>query len=181
MRTVVPPFSIDPEPGEEIYLHKEFRGSHGHTFAMAVSSHAVYVSAQKLALRNDGWFLQRVPLHEVRDIALVRQRSGYTYALAGLMAVGGTLLSTLMMWRALNPMPGQVYHVSGWPFAIAVGGLLLPVVAKGRRTLLVRFNRGKLKWTPQLSVDKKTRETCNAIQDELLSACRRAGLATSES
>jgi len=179
MQTVLPPSSITAEPGEEIYLHREFKGSHGHVFAMAVSNQAVYVSTQRLALQNDGWFLKRVPLKDVREVSLVRPRPGRTYVLSGVMMVGGLVLSTLMMWQALNPMPGAPYVVSGVPFAVAVAGLVLPVVAKGRRTLLVTFNRGSFKWRPQFAVDKKTRETCNTIQNELLVACERAGLSTS--
>src|SRR5256885_10101490 len=60
MKRVDTPFSLNPEPGEDVYLLEEFRGSHGHVFAMAVSNQALYVSAQKLAIKNSGWYLRRV-------------------------------------------------------------------------------------------------------------------------
>ncbi|HYX30947.1 MAG TPA: hypothetical protein VE863_20585 [Pyrinomonadaceae bacterium] len=181
MKRIVPPFSLTLEASEEIRLHKEFRGSHDHVFTMAVTNQAVYVSTQKLGFKNNGWYLKRVPLSEVKNVSLLRQRSLYSYGAGGLMIVAGTVLSILMMWALLHPVPGVVYHVSGWPFAIAIGGFVVPFIAKGRRVLLVRFNRGKFRWKPQLAIDKKTRETCRAIQEEILTTCRKLGLSTSES
>jgi len=180
MRKVPTPFCIKPEPGEEVYLLKEFRGSHGHVFGMGVSNQAVYVSAQKLAFKNGGWHLKRVPLSDIREVSLVRQRPVYLLGISILMVGFGTILSVLMMWRALNPMPGVAYYVSGWPFAIAIGGVIIPFMAKGRRILLVRFTRGKFKWKPQLAVDKQTRDMCGRIQNEILDACQRVGLSTSQ-
>jgi len=174
------PFIIDAQPSEEIYLQKEFRGSHDHVFAMAVSNQAVYVSAQKLALKRDPWYFKRVPLNEVQEVRLIKQRPVYVLLLGLFMIVFGGILSFLMMWRAFNPMPGVAYHVSGWPFAIVVRGILIPFIARGRKTLIVRMRTGKFKWKPQLAVDKKTRAHCSQIQVELVEACRKAGIPTVE-
>ena len=172
------PFTIDPQPGEEIYLQREFRGSHDHVFAMAVSNQAVYVSAQKLALKRDPWYVKRVPLNEVEEVRLVKQRPVYILLLGLVMILFGGILSFLMMWRAFNPMPGVAYHISGWPFAIFVGGIIIPFIARGRKILIVRMRKGRFKWKPQFAVDRKTREHCSHIQDELVEACRKAGIST---
>lgn len=172
------PFIINPEPGEEVYLQREFRGSHDHVFAMAVSNQAVYVSAQKLALKGDPWYFKRIPLNKVEEVRLVKQRPVYVLLVGLLMVSFGGILSFLMMWRAFNPMPGVPYHVSGWPFAIIVGGIIIPFIARGRKTLVVRMRKGRFKWKPQLAVDRKTRELCSRIQDELIEACRKAGVPT---
>src|SRR2546423_9295219 len=84
------PFTIDPQPGEEVYLQREFRGSHDHVFAMAVSNQAVYVSAQKLALKRDPWYFKRVPLNEVEEVRLVKQRPVYVLLLGLVM---------ILFWR----------------------------------------------------------------------------------
>ncbi len=174
------PFIINPELGEEVYLQREFRGSHDHVFAMAVSNQAVYVSAQKLALKRDPWYFKRVPLIEVEEVRLVKQRSIYILLVGLLMILFGAILSFLMMWHALHPIPGLVIHVSGWPFAILVGGIIIPFIARGRKTLIVRMRKGRFKWKPQLAVDRKTRERCSQIQDELIEACGKAGIRTAE-
>ena len=174
-------FKVDPQPGEDVYLLREFRGSHGHIFAMAVSNQALYVSQQKLALKNDGWHFKRVPLSEVKEVSLVRQRRIYLLGLSILMIAFGAIVSFLMMWRAFNPMPGVSFHVSGWPMAIAIGGIIIPFIAKDRTTLFVKLQRGNLKWKPQLSVDKKTREICASLQNEIVQACMKAGIASARS
>ena len=181
MKRVDPPFSLNPEPGEDVYLLKEFRGSHGHVFAMGVSNQALYVSAQELAFKNGGWHLKRVPLSEVREVSLVRQKPMYLLGLSIAMIALGTIVSSLMMWRAFNPMPGVPYSVSGWPIAIAFGGVIIPFIARGRRILLVRLRRGSFKWKPQLAVDKKTRDSCIRLQNDIIDACQRAGLSVSKS
>lgn len=71
------PFTIDPQAGEELYLQREFRGSHDHVFAMAVSNQAVYVSVQKLVLKGDPWYFKRIPLDDVEEVRLIKQRPVY--------------------------------------------------------------------------------------------------------
>jgi hypothetical protein len=169
-------FIVDPQPGEQVYLQKEFRGTHDHVFAMAVSNQAVYVSAQKFALKRDPWYFKRVPLSDVREVRLLRQRPIYVIMLSASMILLGAVLSFLMMWRAFHPMQGVPYEVSGWPFAIAIGGIIIPFITRGRRILIVRMRKGTFKWKPQLAVDKKTRELCSNLQDEIVLACKKAGV-----
>jgi len=171
------PFIVDPQPGEEVYLLREFRGSHAHVFAMAVSNQAVYLPAQKLTLGKDPWYFKRIPLSDVKEVGLVKQKAFYIYILAVIMIVSGALLAYLMMAPVLRGQPGKV---SGWPLAMIVGGVLLPFIARGRRTLVVKMSKGKYKWKPQLAVDKKSRETCLKIQDDMLQACIRAGIRSVE-
>jgi len=172
------PFTIDPQAGEVVYLQREFHGSHNHVFAMAVSNQAVYMSAQKLALKRDPWYFKRIPLNDVEEVRLVKQRPVYVLLIGLLMILFGGILSFLMMWRAFNPMPGVAYHISGWPFAIFVGGIIIPFIARGRRILIVRTRQGRFKWKPQLALDRKTRDHCSRLQDELIDVCKKAGIST---
>ena len=163
-----------------MYLLREFRVSHDHVFAMAVTNQAIYIPVQKLVLKRDSWSFKRVLLSDVLEVSLIRQRPISLILLSAAMIIFGTVLSVLMMWRAFNPMEGVIYKVSGWPMAIAVGVLIIPFIARKRRTLLVRMRKRKYKWKPQLAIDKKTGQLCADIQDELLQACKRAGIKTTE-
>src|SRR5207237_7932151 len=131
------PFTIDPQPGEEVYLQREFRGSHDHVFAMAVSNQAVYVSAQKLALKRDPWYFKRIPLNEVEELRLVKQRPVYILLLCLVMILFGGILSFLMMWPAFSPMPGVAYHVTSCPFATVVDDVIIPLDSSARKTIRV--------------------------------------------
>jgi hypothetical protein len=167
------PFVVDPQPNEEVYLLKEFRGAHGHVFAIAISNQAIYLPAQKFALKRDAWYFRRVPLSEIKEVGLVKQKSVFVLILSALMIVFGGVTGFLMMWYALR---GELVRVSGWPLAFFVGGVILPFIARGRQTLVVIMSSGKYKWKPQLAVDKKTRETYLGLQDEIAQACRKAGI-----
>jgi len=171
------PFIVDPQPDEEIYLLREFRGSHAHVFAIAISNQAVYLPAQKFALKKDPWYFRRVPLSDVREVRLLKQKSGFVVILSALMIAFGGVTGCLMMWYALR---GEPIRVSGWPLAFFVGGIIIPFIARGRRILVVIMSNGKYKWKPQLAVDKKTRETYLRLQDEIVQACRKAGIQTLE-
>jgi hypothetical protein len=173
-------FIVNRQPGEEVYLQREFRGSHQHIFAMAVSNQALYLSAQKWALK-DTWYFKRVPLSEVREVRLIKQRPGFILILALLMIAVGGLISFLMLRNMYFPMAGVPARASGWPIAIFVGGLVIPFIARGRKTLVVQLEKGRFKWRPQLAVDKNTRELYATIQQELIAACKRAGIQTSVS
>jgi hypothetical protein len=171
------PFIVEPQPGEEVYLRREVQGSHGHVFAIAISNQAVYLPAQKFALKKDPWYFKRVPLSELREVRLRKQKPVPLLILSALMIVFGGATGFLMMWYALR---GEEIHVSGWPLAFFVGGIVIPFIARGRRTLVVMTSNGNFKWKPQLAVDMETRETYSRLQDEIVRACRKAGLQTSE-
>jgi hypothetical protein len=173
------PFTINPQPGEEIYITRDFSGSDHHSFAMAVSNQAVYVSACAISVTAANTYGKRIPLDEVVEVQLRRQRGTTLLLVAAGMFVFGLALSALMMWRAMSPEPGG-YVVSGWPFAITIGGLVIPFVSRGRKTLAVVTRNAEYQWTPQLSIDKKTRNRCASIQSELLAACTGAGIRTRE-
>jgi hypothetical protein len=169
------PFVVDPQPDEEVYLLRECRGSHGYVFAIAISNQAVYLPAQKFALKRDPWYFKRVPLNEVKAVRLVKQKSVFVLILSALMIVFGGVTGFLLMGYALR---GEAFRVSGWPLAFFVGGIILPFIARGRRTLIVIMINAKYKWKPQLAVDKKTRETYLKLQNEIVQACGKAGIQT---
>lgn len=170
-------FKVDPQPGEEIYLLREFRGSHKHVFGIAVSNQAIYLPEQKwLTLKKDTWHFRRYPLSDVNAVQLKKQRPMPLFLASIGMFLFGALLSALMMLRSLQLQPGEVTYVSGWPFAIAVAGLLLPFLARKRRTLLIMTKSKTYKWKPQLAVDEKTRMSCTELQNAVISTCSKAGI-----
>lgn len=169
------PFIVEPQPGEKVYLLKEFHGSHGHVFAMAVSNQAVYLPAQKMTLKRDHWYFRRIPLSEVVEVGLAKQKSIYIYLLSLVMIVFGGLTLYLLMAPVLR---GESGRVSGWPLAFFVAGLVLPFIARGRTVLSVKMRKGHYKWKPQLAIDRKTRKASSELQREILEACRNAGIHT---
>jgi hypothetical protein len=172
-------FEINPQPGEHVLVRKEFRGSHSHIFAMAVSNQALYLSAQKWALKDD-WYFKRVLLDEVKEVSLKKQKPLTLLLMSAAMLVIGGSVSIMMLMNTYAVTPRQPAYGSGWPIAIFVGGLLIPFIARGRRTLVVRLKKGRFKWKPQLALDRKTRDLYVDIQRDIIGACRKVGLQTIE-
>jgi hypothetical protein len=131
------PFIVEPQPGEEVYLLRELRNSRGVPFAMAVSNQAMYIPAQKFALKRDAWYFKRVPLPEVMDVSLTRQRSALVYLFSMVMIVFGAVTAYLTMAQAFEPGA----RATGWPLAILVAGIVMPFIARGRKILVVKMQK----------------------------------------
>lgn len=172
------PFVVEPQPGEEVFVVKEFRSAHGHVFAMAVSNQAIYLPAMKFAAKMDPWYFKRVALSEVMEVSLVKQKPISIYLLSIAMIVFGVFMTYLMIGPVLR---GEEGWVSGWPIAIIIGGFIVPFIGKGRKTLFVRMTKGKYKWRPQLAVDKESRDIYAGLQNEIIQACKKAGIRTTDS
>jgi hypothetical protein len=146
-------------------------------FAIGVTNQAVYVPVQrKLTLKKDSWHFKRVALCDVKQVRLTKQRYLPLLLLAAMMFLIGSVTSVLMIWQNLHPFPAKPTRASGWPIAIAVGGVIIPFISRGRRILTIETRDRKYKWKPQLAVDKKTRSLCSRIQDEVMQASIRAGV-----
>lgn len=74
------------------------------------------------------------------------------------------------MTRALGS-----YEVSGWPLAILVGGLLLPIAGRGRSRLVVQLAKGRFGWNAPLVIDRRSKERIASALDTVVTACRQAG------
>jgi hypothetical protein len=75
----------------------------------------------------------------------------------------------------LKSQPGA-HHVSGWPIAVFVGGIILPFAAKGRYGLHVTTSEKKFKWKPPMVVDKASKDKVAETLTAIRGACESAGL-----
>lgn len=169
------PFHVDLQPGETLFIQQGYQDSRGYPFAMAVTNQAVYLPKHTLSLSTDGWSFQRTPLAEVVQVELVKQSPIGVYIMSTLMILLGVGTTYMMLAPLLS---GQDATVSGWPIAILVGGLVVPFIAGGRKTLIVTMKKGKYKWRPPMAVDKATRTLYAAIFDDIKAGCAGAGIQT---
>ena len=79
------------------------------------------------------------------------------------------LLPFLMQWEGK-------FRVSGWPLALIICGLLMPLAARGRRRLTVQMARGCYRWTPPLVVDGPSKREVASTLASIVDACRTAGI-----
>ena len=145
---------IHLEPNEELIFSDSFQAdSRSIPFSFAVSNLAVFISKEK-HFAKESWYFEKIPLGQVKQIFLRRERSLPILVLSGLLLISGLIFAFVMMSNALYQVPGT--RVSGVPFGMIVGGLLIPFLSRGRKVLIVESENGTFKWKPRLVVDKKS-------------------------
>lgn len=144
-------------------------------FYFAVSDQAVYWPGKKLIALKDPYYFHRIPHGRVQEVS-IRRLSPYGWWLLAIVMVGiGAWSSLLVLEHALGKEPGT-QRGSGWPFAILVGGLLLPFAARGRFGLRIVTSDKSFTWKPPLVVDSASKANIRASLDEILQACEQARL-----
>jgi hypothetical protein len=165
---------ISLEPGEHLIFQDGFQSDgYSQPFAFAVTDRAVFVTKEK-HFSKESWYFERIPLSRIQQVFLRRERSFWIWTFSALLFVSGLILAVIMMSNALNNEPGT--RVGGAPFAMIVCGLIMPFLAKGRKILTVELIGGIYKWKPKLVVDKKSRKRIQNLQEDILTACRSAGI-----
>ena len=165
------------EPNEKLVLQISFKVSEkAVTFNFAVSDQALYWPAIKgFVLKGDPTYFKRIRNNEITEVRVRRLPAYGLWIIAALMLVVGLTTSIFMMLPLINQEPGT-HTVSGWPFAIFVGGVLLPFAARGRLGLEVRTHGKKFRWKPPLVVDKASKQKIQATFDEIITGCEKSGL-----
>ena len=172
------PVDIDPLPNERVLVNVKYQASSRSVpFALGITDQAVYVPAKKLWARDDPWYIKRVPIAQVRQVVVKRTPAIAILFVAALMVGGGLFFLYFMLDPIVH---GQGGRISGWPLAILIGGLLLPFVARGRRSLRIIFNEGKYSWTPPVVVDKGSRDYIQQLLDHIIGGFRSAGVHVGE-
>jgi hypothetical protein len=173
-------YEVIPEPGEKVLAEVEVNFTNdSNFFYFAVSNQAVYIPRVKLYARTDPYYYQRVPLDQVRHVAVKRLRADWAWIVGGLMILFGVFTLYWMMEPFIHKSHGS-HSVSGYPLAIIVGGILLPLAAKGRLGLEIWFQGGKYRWRPPFVVDKKSRQQVTDTFQSIVDGCQQAGLPVSD-
>jgi hypothetical protein len=167
------------EPNENLALQIAFKVSEkSAVFNFAISDQALYWPATKAFAVNDATYFKRLRNNEISEVCIRRLPPYGFWIVAVLMVLAGLATSYFMFAPLINHEPGE-HRVSGWPFAIFVGGILLPFAARGRLGLEVRTHDKKFRWKPPLVVDKVSKQKIQATFDQIIAACEKSGLRVS--
>jgi MFS family permease len=170
--------AYDPqlETDEQLTLQIAFKVSEKATaFNFAVSDQAVYWPATKAFAVNDATYFKRIRINEISEICIRRLPPYGLWVLATLMVLAGFATAFLIFAPLINHEPGK-HSVSGWPFALIVGGILMPLATKGRLGLEVKTLDKTFRWKPPLVVDKTSKVKIRTTFAEIVAACKRSGL-----
>lgn len=164
------------EPNEKIALQIAFKVSEkAATFNFAVSDQALYWPATKAFAMNDATYFKRLRNNEISEVCIRRLPPYGFWIFAAIMFFVG-LVSTIFMLAPLIRHDPGAHTVSGWPFALVVGGILMPFATRGRLGLEVRTQSKHFRWKPPLVVDKVSKQKIRATFDQIADACEKSGL-----
>jgi hypothetical protein len=166
------------EPGEQLLVQIALRLSEkSKPFHFAVSNRALFLPATKLLAISDPFYFQKVPLDQVEEVAVRRLRPYKFWLVAAAMIVVSALTSVDTV-EAIIKHERVSKHTfgDGYPFALIVGGFILPFVAKGRFGLQVTMLNKSFNWKPPMVVDKASKEQIAETLDDIFEACRQTGL-----
>jgi hypothetical protein len=168
-------WTIETEPGEDVFLDAEYRASDkSEPFAIGISNRAVFLPAKKtFALTNDPYYFRRVPLSDVREVRVRRLKPLAMYLLAAIMVVVGLFTTVGMFTAAYQDADGRI---RGYPLAVLVGGLVLPFAVRGRFGLVISQTTGTYKWKPPLVIDGASKQRIAQVLAAIVEASRRAGI-----
>jgi hypothetical protein len=164
------------EPGETLEFDTAFQvTAKTPAFHFALSNRAVFWPAKKMFAMTDATYFKRLRHDEVQEVCVKRLHPYGLWTLALLLVLAGAA----MLYLIYSPTPHHRQGdeiVTGWPFALIAGGILLPFVARGRYGLEIRTHTDTYRWKPPLVVDKPSKGKVRMVLDEIVEACEGVGL-----
>ena len=140
-----------------------------------MTNQAVYFPATKLVVSGDPYYLKQVPITEIREVRVEPIRPYFAWFVAAVMIAAGLFGLISIVMPFILHIEGT-YRVNGAPLALLAGGILLPFVARGRKQLVVAFQKGAYRWTPPMVVDGESKKKVRWILEQVLDAAKRAGV-----
>ena len=172
------PFEITLQEGERVIANLTFMVPNGPAaFHIAVTDRAVFLPGKKAFAVKDPTYAERVGLNQVVEVKIKKLGSVFLWILAALMVLGGAAVTMLMMRPVLQ---GQGGHISGYPPAIAVVGLVIPFLARRRYGLTIAMVGRTFRWKPRLYVDKASRSAAGRFLTDVSTAFREAGVSVKD-
>ena len=169
-------FKPELESGEKLRLQVAFKISKkSGVFNFAVSDQAVYWPMRRAFAMTDPDYFRRLRNSEITEVCIRRLSPYGLWVFAAIMLLVGLVSTIVMLAPLISRQPGM-HTVSGWPFAIMVGGILMPFATKGRRGLEVITHDKTFRWKPPLVVDKTSKQKIQATFDQIAAACEKSGL-----
>jgi hypothetical protein len=172
------PFHISLEEGERLIADLTFMiPRDSGAFHIAVTDRAVFLPRKKFFAVKDPTYCERVLLNRVVEAKVKKLSPLFLWTLALLMVVGGTVITGLMMISSLR---GERGEISGYPPAVAIVGLVIPLIARRRYGLSISMMDGSFLWKPRVHVDRASRYTLESFLTQAAEAFRQAGVSVED-
>jgi hypothetical protein len=168
-------YTFQPQPGEKVVVNISYRRkSKSEALHLIVSNQAIYIPAKNWIV--DPYSLRRIPLDETSEVRIQMVRPYWAYATSLIMiGVGFTAF-----WSFTLPEAQMTPMALGRSIAMVIGGALMPIAARGRQRLIIRWQGGSFKWLPPLHVDSESKVQMNGILSQVVKACETVQVPTTD-
>jgi hypothetical protein len=168
------PFAFQLEEGERLIAQLSFVvPGDSSPFHIAVSERALFLPKKKLFAVKDPTYCERVSLNRVTDARIKKLHPFFFWLLSMLMVLVGSITTVLMILPLIHR---EDAHLSGYPPAVAVVGLVIPFIIRQRFGLSISIVNEPFLWKPRLLVDRASREAVGTFLTQAADAFREAGI-----
>jgi len=154
----------------EILLYQDYAYDPKHPMSFGITDRAIFLMREQ-NLRIEKYYMHRVPLDEIKNVTLYRERGFRAWFLGGVSTLFG-LLALVALTVSYYPYNSSV-KPSATAFAGALGflivGLLMLFDSRWRMVLSINTKSKKFRFKPSIF---SKREEARRLQESFLTYCR---------
>lgn len=158
----------------EILRYQNSVNDQSHPMSFGISDRAVFI-AREQHFKVDSYYMHRIPLEEIREVTLSRER-GFRFWFFGIFVTTIGAAFTVGIFIAAQVLPERPPGLIAQAGAVGLVlvGLILLFDSRWRLVLNIQAKRS-YKWKPSIFAK---REEARTLQEDFLDACRYFGLET---
>lgn len=167
-------FELDLKEDERCFYHRALAVSH-RPMCLGVTDKALFIAREKF-LKIKAYGMQRIPLEDVKDVILSRERGPKVWlkwSVVLAFGIGSMITMAIGLWLSPNVKPG-IMGTAG-PLAFALVGLIMLIDGRWRLVLTIRTPKKDYRWRPNIF---DSRDNVKELQEGFLSACHYAHVRT---
>jgi hypothetical protein len=167
-------YNLDLEENERCFYHHALSNAQ-RPMCFGVTDKAVFIARERF-LRLEAYSMHRIPLADVKEVVLSRERGPRVWLKASIVlafGIASMIVMAIGLWLSPNVKPG-LFGTAG-PVAFAIVGLIMLIDNRWRLVLTIRTQSKSWRWRPHI-FDK--RDEVKALREGFLAACRYAGVPT---
>ena len=166
-------FELDLNENEQCFYYQGMESSR--PMCLGVSDQAIFF-ARELFLKIEAYTMQRIPLEDVKEVVLSRERGPRVWIKWSMVLAFG-IISMIVMAIGLSLSPNSKPSVFGTagPLVFVIVGLAMLIDGRWRLVLTIKTETKEYRWRPHI-FDK--RDEVTDLREGFLAACRYVGIRT---
>lgn len=165
----------DLDENEAVLLDIAHQMANSTPFRVVITGSAFYFLSQKTFAVSDPWYFEKVTLSQISCVMRRKIRAIYSWIISSFLIIGGAI-GLYSMYYAAFVKPHKEVLVSGYPFALLLGGIIIPFLAKKRYGIFIKCDNRSYSWKPTFVIDNKSRQEIAEKQRLIIETSRELGV-----